>query len=244
MVNPDFELERLRMALRAKGLSDQDVNALCARAGREISGAITDALADAVQKAIEAGQQKEADDFIQELRAVATGSDYFVTTDSGTLDFSEPPFPMMARLLRNPKVAKDGSLYKVIPVGSKPRATAQNFSSITDVQKSINDARDSAKKSFNGGNPKDVSNAAMTFSGAFAAQKAAIRDNEVKRNAYTKNAGGANFKTVSSKQDPSKQWVQPAKDKDMTTDMADINSQLRDAIDQAIVDIVQRYEGA
>ena len=240
MVNPDFELERLRTSLRSRGFPEQEINQICMQASRSISNAISDALADAVIEAAQAGEQVQASDFISELRTVAFDNDFYISTDSGNLDFSEPPFPMMQSLLKNPKVAKDGSLYKVIPIGNKSPGD-KRFSSLADVQVGINNARNTAKASVST-SIKDISHGPMTFSGAFAAQKSSLRDSTMRKNIVSKNTGSPAYRTVSSKQDPAKNWVRPSKEKDMTLAVADINSRLRDTIDNLIVSIVQQYE--
>ena len=53
--------------------------------------------------------------------------------------------------------------------------------------------------------------------------------------------GSQIFRTVTSKQDPTTQWVQPAKEKDFTQDVADINQNLRNTISNAIKDIINSY---
>jgi len=240
MVNADFELERLRASLRARGYGQQDIDYICRSASSEMGQAISDALAAAVEEAAVAGQEVRSEDFVSELRAVALNNDYYISTDSGNLDFSEPPFPMMANLLKNPKVAKDGSLYKVIPVGSKNEG-AKNFSSLADLQAGIARARDAAADASTTG--REISTGPATFSGSFAAQKVSARNNTVRKNIASKtNQGGIKFRTVSSKQDPMKNWVQPAKNKDMTSTVTDINMRLRQTIDDIIVSVVQKYE--
>lgn len=242
MISPEFELERLRLSLRARGYSEPYIEAVVMNASREISQAVSEALAGAVEEAASTGMDMDADAFVSELRAVASDNNFYITTDSGNLDFSEPPFPMMASLLKNPKVAKDGSLYKVIPMGDKPMTQKEKFSSLTDVQQSINNARQSAQDAVAQNGPKDVTSGAMHFSGAFAAQKTAQRNDTLRKNTRTKTGrDGIRFRTVSSKQDPSKQWVQPAKDKDMTPAVNDINMRLRETVENLVTSIVQRY---
>lgn len=54
--------------------------------------------------------------------------------------------------------------------------------------------------------------------------------------------GSQIFRTVTSKQDPTTQWVQPAKEKDFTQEVADINQNLRNSISSAILDIIDSYK--
>ena len=242
MINAQFELERLRMTLRSRGFSEPYIEAVLTNASRDISQAISDALAASIDEAAQAGMEMDATSFVSELRAVAQDNSYYVTTDSGQLDFSEPPFPMMAHLLKNPKVAKDGSLYKVIPMGDKPMTQKEKFSSLTDIQQSINSARQVAAETGTQNGPKDINAGAMQFSGSFAARKTAQRDDQITKATRAKTGReGIKFRTVSSKQDPATQWVQPAKNKDMTPTVNDINMRLRDTIENMVTSIVQRY---
>lgn len=242
MINPQFELERLRMTLRARGFSESYIEAVLMNASRDISEAISDALAASVDEAAQAGMEMDASEFVSELKTVVQDNSYYITTDSGNLDFSEPPFPMMSSLLKNPKVAKDGSLYKVIPMEDKPRSQKEKFNSLIDIQQVINNSRQTAAETGAQNGPKDINAGAMQFSGTFAARKAAQRDSLLTKATRAKTGKqGIKFRTVSSKQDPATQWVQPAKNRDMTPTVNDINMRLRETIENIVVSIVQRY---
>lgn len=233
MIDPMFELERLKGTLRMRGFSNEEVDAISRRASNEISEAVTEAIAWALERATEAGVAAEADKFISELRAVYTGNTFAVMTDSGVTDFSEPPFPMMARLLKNPKVAKDGSLYKVIPMGGKSTPT-----DLVSAQRSIANARNNVSD-----NQVNPFNAGMQFSGNFSAQKMAERNEQMRANKMQRgNKDGVKFRTVTSKQDPSKNWVIPGKDKDMTIILLEINNDLKEVIESSVMGIIQSYE--
>jgi len=54
--------------------------------------------------------------------------------------------------------------------------------------------------------------------------------------------GSQVFRTVTSKQDPTTQWVKPAKEKDFTQEVADINQTLRNTIRNTILDIIESYK--
>jgi len=56
-------------------------------------------------------------------------------------------------------------------------------------------------------------------------------------------AGSQAYRTVTSKQDPTTQWVQPAKEKDFSGEVSDINQNLRLTISNAINDIIDSYKG-
>jgi len=84
------------------------------------------------------------DDFVQQLRATRFGSDYKIVTNSGQTDFTVPPFPMLPKLLKNAKVAKDGSLYKVIPVKQNPKK--KRAITTVDIMRQINESRRASKE--------------------------------------------------------------------------------------------------
>ncbi|CAM6003874.1 unnamed protein product [Sphagnum balticum] len=73
-----------------------------------------------------------------------------VRTESGNLEFTEPPFPMLDRLLQNAKPIKDGSgVYKVIPVGSTGNDRPKVSTNIYDAAKQINAERiENAKRQY------------------------------------------------------------------------------------------------
>jgi hypothetical protein len=54
--------------------------------------------------------------------------------------------------------------------------------------------------------------------------------------------GGSKFRTASSKQDASTQWVKPAKENDFSDSMRDINKELESTMEQVVRDILRTYE--
>lgn len=54
-------------------------------------------------------------------------------------------------------------------------------------------------------------------------------------------AGSQIFRTASSKQNPMTQWVQPAKEKDFTEDVRNINQNLKNSLDDSIHEIINNY---
>ena len=207
MVNITFELYKLRASLTNKGLEQEAIESIILKAQREISAAIEEQGGAAMDLAVEAGVQKRSPEFINELMMDSVNLE--LTTMSSTLDFSDPPFPMLSRLLQNAKPMKDGSgVYKVIPVGSK--SSKPIASNIDEVHKRINVERlENARTQYN---------------------KIAPRGSKT------------SFRTATSKQDPSTQWVVPAKDKDFTEEVASINSQMRESVDVIVKNIINSYE--
>jgi hypothetical protein len=134
-----------------------------------------------------------------------------IDTSSGGTDFSDPPFPMLDRLLSgNVKTMKDGGgVYKVIPVGSpSPMEKPKIYTNIFDAQK------------------------------AMMAQRHE-QASEVARSAP--RGSKAEFRTATSKQNRSTQWVLPAKEKNFEQDLSNINEMLLRERDYIILDIINSY---
>lgn len=139
MVNVFFELDRLRAHLASRGVDNSTAEQIVNKASAEIGVLFQSRGTQALEQAVEIGAQKESADFINQLRL--DGLNFEVTTESGQLDFSEPPRPMLPFLLKNAKPMKDGSgVYKVIPVG-KPGVKPSFAKSIVDEQRRISAER-------------------------------------------------------------------------------------------------------
>lgn len=211
MVNIFLELERLKTSLRAKGMDEDFVDTVAAKADAEISMAIRERLDSAMELAVQSGVQKDSAQFINELRPAPDA--FLLETESGNTDFTEPPMPMLDKLLaRGAKPMKDGSgVYKVIPVG-KPseRSKTPIHSNIFDAQKAI---------------------AAERYEAAVQQyKKVAPKGSKVE------------FRTATSKQNRATQWVLPEKPKDFTEDLAEINSMLSQEYDDLVMGIIRGYE--
>lgn len=129
-----FQLQTLKDHLKSRGLSDFEVDAVVQQAMQDIDSQISHKQDEAMDRLIDTGIQKGSVDFINDLRP--SDQDFVLETESGRTDFSLPPYPNLRNILKNPKIAKDGTQYKVIPVGapSAPRNMAKN---IYDVARSI-----------------------------------------------------------------------------------------------------------
>jgi hypothetical protein len=141
-----------------------------------------------------------------------------IGTSSGSLDFSEPPFPMVPWLLKNPKVSKDGSLYKVIPVGA---GNSSRSTTVKDIDAAIARMTGSTK----------LSDMVSNFNTGGMQQKTKQPSNKPVQA----------FRTVTSKQDPASSWVQPAKKKDLTATIMDINYRIREDVDRLAEETINKY---
>lgn len=212
MVNHRFELDRLRNTLISRGMSDAMVMSILLQAENKINEVLREQAEDAMSKAIEYGIDKRSGEFINELVIRPNDSMFTVETESGNTDFSDPPFPMLPRLLSGAKPIKDGSgVYKVIPVGS---GEGRSFTTIMDAQKAIALQRN---------------------------QEAAERYAQITSN-VGKRSGQKQFRTATSKQNADTQWVLPATEKDFTSDLKQLNEQLRETSEDSILEIIREYE--
>jgi hypothetical protein len=211
MVNVFLEIERLKVSLRSRGMEENHVETVAAKAEQEISLAIRDRLDNAMEIMIQSGVEKDSAEFINELRPRPDA--FILETSSGITDFTEPPLPMLDRLLSSgAKPLKDGSgVYKVIPVG-KPgsRAGKSIHTNIFDAQKAI---------------------AAERYEQALS-----------QYNKIVPKASKVNFRTATSKQNNATQWVLPAKPKDFTEDLAEVNKMLSQEYDDLVLGIIRSYE--
>jgi hypothetical protein len=128
-----LHLDVLKDHLRSHGHDDYTADAIVEKAKRDIDDFIYKKMQQAISAAVDVGANKGSADFINEIRP---SEDAFeLETESGRTDFSLPPYPNLNNLLKNPKVANDGSLYKVIPVGAP--STRQMSKSIFDAARSM-----------------------------------------------------------------------------------------------------------
>lgn len=211
MVNLFLEIERLKATLRGRGLEESFVDQIAEKANLEITLALRERLDSALEVAVQSGVQKESADFINELRPRPDA--FIIETESGSTDFSDPPLPMLDKLLsKGAKPMKDGSgVYKVIPVGGQSQQPKSPIhTNIFDAQKAISAER--------------YENAVAQYN------KVAPKKSKV------------NFRTATSKQNRQTQWVLPERKKDFTEDLAEINNMLSADYDNVILDIIRSYE--
>ncbi len=211
MVNIYLEIEKLKSVLLTRGIDRKFVDELAAKAEQEITLALRARLDSAMEIAIQSGVQQDSADFINELRPRPDA--FTLETSSGITDFSEPPYPMLDRLLaKGAKPMKDGSgVYKIVPMGGKTSPKKQPLhTNIFDAQKAV---------------------AAERYESALAQyNKIAPKNSKV------------NFRTATSKQNRQTQWVMPEKKKDFTEDLAAINTMLKADYDDVVLDIIRSYE--
>jgi len=209
-----FELDGLRRILTSRGIDSDTVEAIISKAEQEIIIALQDQMDSAIDQAVQIGVQKDSLEFINDLRPRPDA--FVLDTASGSMDFSDPPYPMLDKLLtHNAKPMADGSgVYKIIPVGSPSKKSKPAiYTNIFDAQKALSAER---------------------------YEKAVAQYDRV----APKSEATKSFRTATSKQSRNTQWVLPAKDKDFTGDMSQINNALTQSHDQIIADIIRNYSEA
>lgn len=248
MLDPNYEIDMFKQRLRFKNLTEIVIESICADVAHDIISISTDLLANAMEEAVQAGAEAKSVQFINELKVVQSGMQFAVGTESGRHDFSEPPFPMLPKLLKNAKIAQDGSQYKVIPIRNKgaKRSTGRIEVTTEAALKNINEARKAAKElrdelgdDYHASLTPDVLKGMSTFAALQAI-------NSVRKAFPTMNQKSTEpvmaFRTASSKQDPGSKWVNPGREVKMGNILHDINSRLQDQLDQTILDVIRRHE--
>lgn len=228
-------IDSIRSSLYNQGYDPMDVDSVCEEAAEELSALIADIVAGALDEAESAGIQAGMKDFVAELTAIQMGDSFRITTTSGRHDYSTPKKMMLKSLLKNAKVAKDGSLYKRIPISDKGPNPTSSF----DVDKSRNTHLEKVKNEINanirsGGLGKDIGKAARDFASSFTGAR------ENNKPAAGKRPVKA-IVTASSKQNPDTQWVIPAKEMDAQDILEDVNQRLNRGIEDAMRLIYERY---
>jgi hypothetical protein len=249
MLDANMEIDKLRQRLRFKNLSEQVISSICDDVATDISRASVDILANAMEEAVMAGAEAKSIKFINELKVVQSSNRFSISTDSGKHDFSEPPFPMLPKLLKNAKTAKDGSQYKIIPVRQKgtKRNTGRMGVTTEAALKNINEARRIAKEARDARGDDFVGQIApdaLKGMSTFAALQAI---NEARKAFPTMSQKSTEpvvaYRTASSKQDANNKWVQPAKQVNMGPALHSINAKLQNSLDNVIEDVIRRHEG-
>ena len=131
-MNPDVELQRLRMRLTHKRIPADFIDQIVDSAAQSLNETILDAVASTMTQAVEYADSIGAHEFAEEIDIAASGGIYRIITLSGRTDFSTPERKMRDSLLRGAKVSKDGTRYKVIPVGGKKAGSSGHLVFVDD----------------------------------------------------------------------------------------------------------------
>jgi hypothetical protein len=220
----DQRLANLRFHLSTMDLSQDQVDNFILSAKEEINEIIQSLVEEAVTKVVDQAENKDASEFLKQIKLDTGTGDIQITTDSGMLDFSRPELPMLPWLLKNAKTSADGSQYKVIPIGKKDQ----------NQQKMIKDVKRGLKAVRENTSMEDIaSNIASSFNSG-----ASLISSGVEPSLKT---GEQEFRTASSKQNPGTSWVRPPKDMDLTSIVLEVNAHLRSEIQIVVDRVVYKY---
>lgn len=236
MINPDFELNRLRWSLHNKQWLPEEVDQIIDTATQEIDNIILDVISNASADAISYAETIGAEEFIADIDIVQEGSLYFVRTRSGKTDYSIPRIENLPNLLRNGKMSKDGSIYKVIPMRDK---VAKNLTSSFQMQLQQQSQIDAARDTIVEANKNNRSIRANTMADQFRQNLAKTIGSRKKDDV---RGPVSSFRTVSSKQDPKSDWVIPEKERDMTQYLLELNDRIKDSVEGAVITIINFYQ--
>lgn len=240
MLDAVTELDRLKNSLKLKNVPEHLAQDICREASAEISDIVIDLISDAMSDAVSAGADVNSSDFIKEVMSARSGQAFQIITKSGREDFSEPPFPMLPKLLKRAQVAKDGSLFKVIPLKQKS-STSSLAVTTEEAFKNINSNRDVLKQQRRARIQESKAGSINPFEGLEGVEPMLASSRNESKKVKETQSGPVNFKTASSKQDPGSQWVKPGKKADLTDKLMNINNNLQYNIDDAINQIIRKY---
>ncbi len=218
-------LTRLRGTLALSGSSPEEIENILQSAHEEIDSTTRDLVANALENAQSAAEQKDANEFLDQITLNTTSGYLEVSTESGQLDFSTPPTPMLPWLLKNGKTSKRGTIYAAIPIGK----SNGEYANVKDVGSGASAVRREKSNS--------MADSALEIAASFGLKSTKIQK-KIKDPSPVQE-----FRMVTSEQDPSTQWVKKAKDKDLRSDLDEINHQLRSQIEEVCREVCKKYGG-
>jgi hypothetical protein len=240
MINPDLEINRLRTILSNRQLPNDMIEDICRDTTINISTSIETILNNAIDECILYAQSIGANDFVNTMHVSYDGNSYSIGTTTGKTDFSKERVEMLPHLLKNAKVAQDGSKYRIIPIKDKENQVPTSiFDSMIDrqmqTQQQRSDLMQQRRDRWNNIN----SGARQTVS--IINQDLDMTSRLLNQNQKT-NTTTNNFKTASSKQDPHEKWVIGKQDRDMTSFLMDVNNRINNDISSIISNIIYEVE--
>lgn len=243
MINADAELNRLRSQLNNSNWLPQEIDEIVDEASSDINEAILDivssAVADITDYAIELG----AEEFLEDLDVVDVGGGFMITTRSGKTDYSFPERQMLPDLLKNAEISKEGKRYKVIPIGTSNRSPGRDiFSSMQQVQAAQQEARARIIQNNLDKRSQRAQAMASHFRSIISDKLQQLHQQRQLRREKTANVNPVKFVTASEKQDPTTNWVLPAKELDITGALMDMNKRIEEQVYEAVTSIISVYE--
>lgn len=233
MISIDNEIFKLEFELQQLNIEYEQHRQIVEAARNEIDNAVLDIVTSRMEEVAIAAEREGAYELLDELTVEEQFGNYLITTTSGRTDFSKKEIQNLPNLLKKGKVAKDGSVYRRIPM--KKRVPTSSLEAMKEREAHNEAVRQRQREARLSGAGDRVLQAANHFRDAMRDRLAAARKQSQQNNTKP------DFKTASSKQDPTKAWVIPAKNLDFTQYLANINDQLANEIEQAVVGIITHY---
>lgn len=243
MINPDAEVDRLRMTLMHAGYDLSDADLICDAASDDINELMLDIASNAITEATEYAAQIGAEDFIEDIDVVPTGGTFMITTRSGRTDYSEPERKMLPDLVKGGKMAADGSQYKVIPIKKTEKASIPTsmFDMLRDQQQQQTAAKNALKQELVVGRAKSqgsmqermralVNNTRASRKGFYESSRPKVISTDVE------------FRTASDKQDADTTWVRPERELDMTGFLMELNNKIEHVLFDSVRFLVDSYQ--
>jgi len=262
MINPDAEINKLRSFLGQRGWMQSEIDEICDLAANDINEAVLDIVSNAIAEITDYAIDIGAEEFIEDIDIIDTGSGYMISTISGKTDYSLPEMKMLPDLVKNGEVSADGSRYRVIPIGGRSSGNRDD-----SARESISTV---GRNKFEGRQARDIFTILQQKDNALQQARRDINQNALNNRSEraqalashwrdiikskaqqhtssvqskrTERAANPEFRTASEKQDPQTQWVIPAKEMDMTGYIMDMNKQIHDGIYESVMFIISSYE--
>lgn len=214
-------LNRLKSDLISRGYSFNEVEGIVEEAAREIDAQTRDLVADAISQAQDAAESISATEFLNQIN-LNTSSGYIeISTDSGQLDFSTPPVPMLPWLLKGAKTSKSGNQYRIVPIGKSDGYSVP----VKDVSSGIASIK----------NGSSIADTALMIAKDFGLSSSRVQKK------IKDPSPAQDFKTASTAQEGMGMWIKKATEKDMRPAIDDINHQLRSKIEETCIAVINKY---
>lgn len=225
------DVSGLRRSLQIKRKSADRIDEIVYRAENDINIAIVDIVTYGLQQVQQLAIEYGIDDFVENVHIQAIGGSLTIAITGGKTDFSTPAVEMLPGLLRAGKTAKDGSVYRVVPLPTIREFKTRSLSNVDAMQAR---AADIKQERIDHNRALDATRMARNL--AASAPRAQM-------NVEVTPAVGKEFRTATSKQDSTTQWVKPARNINITNELMDINSQMAAQIRDVTRSIINRYGG-
>lgn len=216
MIDIDSSLRDLENYLRQTYQSSYDIKTILTSAAKDIDISIDAIIRNTLSILVDIGTGMGCKEFIDDLKVIKNSNTFEITTISGRTDYSKSKREMLPNLLKNAKISKSGTRYKIIPISNKNDMiqTQRDLSYTQQKMLEIN-----AKDNIDG----------------FTFHKTPLKP----KSSYE---AASSFRTATDKQNASTQWVIPEKQNNVLNILIDLNAAMRVDIENAINSIIAKYK--